>query len=260
MKALIIEDEDLAVRKLRKLVAEVDPDLKIQAVTASIEDSVNWLKKNDPPDLIFMDIELADGQSFEIFNQVEIKSRVIFITSYDEYVLPAFRNNSVDYLLKPILKEDLLQSLSKLRNQAQINESQSLTDQEPVDIKKFLGELQAAGYTGDYKSSLLAKQEQKLFSVEVDDVMYFYTDGQLTSLRTRDGQKLQSGYTIDELDRALDPRQFYRIHNMILSHRAVERFKAYPGNRVALMLTPSYSKEVVLSQEEVVNFKIWMNR
>ncbi len=269
MNALIIEDEELAARKLRKLVAEVDPTLSILGVTSSIEDSVEWLQENPVPDLIFMDIELADGQSFEIFEQVEVKSRVIFTTSYDEYALQAFKVNSIDYLLKPIQKEDLLRSLTKLRSLASGGERSDEPSAHPtLAIEKLLRELQAggnpawSGLTGkEYRKRFLVKQGQKLLSVEVSDILYFYTDERFSFFRTRTGQKFLVDYTLDELADSLDPAHFFRINRgVILTHSAVEQIQPYFGNRLALTLKPVFEKEALVSREKVSDFKRWMGK
>ena len=261
MNVLIIEDEDLAVRKLRKLVAEVDPSLSIQGVTVSIEDSVAWLQANTPPDLIFMDIELADGQSFEIFEQVDIRSRVIFTTSYDEYALQAFKVNSIDYLLKPIQREDLERSLKKLRDLT--NGSESVSSQpEPLNIEKLLRELQVGvGFNKEYRKRFLVKQAQKLLSVEVGDILYFYTDERFSFFKTRQNQKFLVDYTLDELDDLLDPNQFFRVNRgLIVTHNSVEQIQPYFGNRLALTLRPVYDREALVSREKVSDFKKWMGK
>ena len=261
MNVLIIEDEDLAVRKLRKLVAEVDPTLSIQGVTVSIEDSVAWLQTNTPPDLIFMDIELADGQSFEIFEQVDIRSRVIFTTSYDEYALQAFKVNSIDYLLKPIQREDLERSLKKLRDLTNGSEASS-SQPEPLNIEKLLRELQVGvGLNKEYRKRFLVKQAQKLLSVEVGDILYFYTDERFSFFKTRQNQKFLVDYTLDELDDLLDPNQFFRVNRgLIVTHNSVEQIQPYFGNRLALSLRPVYDKEALVSREKVSDFKKWMGK
>lgn len=261
MNVLIIEDEDLAVRKLRKLVAEVDPTLSIQGVTVSIEDSVAWLQTNTPPDLIFMDIELADGQSFEIFEQVDIRSRVIFTTSYDEYALQAFKVNSIDYLLKPIQREDLERSLKKLRDMTNGSETVSAQAQ-PLNIEKLLRELQVGvGFNKEYRKRFLVKQAQKLLSVEVGDILYFYTDERFSFFKTRQNQKFLVDYTLDELDDLLDPNQFFRVNRgLIVTHNSVEQIQPYFGNRLALSLRPIYDKEALVSREKVSEFKKWMGK
>lgn len=264
MNVLIIEDEDLAVRKLRKLVAEVDPSLTVQGVTASIEDSVSWLQENTPPDLIFMDIELADGQSFEIFEQVDVRSRVIFTTSYDEYALQAFKVNSIDYLLKPIQREDLQRSLKKLRDLTSVSENTpSALDLQPLNIEKLLRELQGQGNLSskEYRKRFLVKQGQKLISVEVGDILYFYTDERFSFFRTRSNQKFLVDYTLDELADTLDPVQFFRPNRgLILTHGAVEQIQPYFGNRLALTLKPAFDKEALVSREKVSDFKVWMGK
>ncbi|AKD57914.1 LytR/AlgR family response regulator transcription factor [Spirosoma radiotolerans] len=264
MNVLIIEDEELAVRKLRKLVAEVDPTLIVQGVTASIEDSVSWLRENTPPDLIFMDIELADGQSFEIFEQVEIRSRVIFTTSYDEYALQAFKVNSIDYLLKPIQREDLQRSLKKLHDLTKVSgQASSDLELQPLNIEKLLRELQGQGSssTKEYRKRFLVKQGQKLLSVEVGDILYFYTDERFSFFRTRTNQKFLVDYTLDELADSLDPVQFFRPNRgLILTHGAVEQIQPYFGNRLALTLKPAFDKEALVSREKVSDFKVWMGK
>lgn len=269
MNVLIVEDEDLAVRKLRKLVADVDPTLIVQGVTTSIEDSVNWLQENTPPDLIFMDIELADGQSFEIFEQVDIRSRVIFTTSYDEYALQAFKVNSIDYLLKPIQKEDLERSLKKMRDLTTTDvQTQPIPDPQPFNIEKLLRELQgsinpaSSGIPArDYRKRFLVKQGQKLLSVEVGDILYFYTDERFSFFKTRANQKFLVDYTLDELADSLDPAQFFRPNRgLIITHGAVEQIQPYFGNRLALSLKPAFDKEAIVSREKVSNFKVWMGK
>ncbi len=271
MNVLIVEDEELAVRKLRKLVAEVDPGLAVQGVTGSIEDSVSWLQDNPAPDLIFMDIELADGQSFEIFDQVDVRSRVIFTTSYDEYALQAFKVNSIDYLLKPIQKEDLQRSLKKLRDLAPAtNPTESAPAVQSINIEKLLRELQAGNSQAwsegrtpgkEHRKRFLVKQGQKLLSVEVGDILYFYTDERFSFFRTRTGQKFLVDYTLDELADSLDPVQFFRVNRgLILTHGAVEQIQPYFGNRLALTLKPAFDKEALVSREKVSDFKNWMGK
>ncbi|GAA4467124.1 LytTR family DNA-binding domain-containing protein [Nibrella saemangeumensis] len=264
MNVLIIEDEDLAVRKLRKMVAEVDPSLTIQGVTSSIEESVEWLQANPAPDLIFMDIELADGRSFEIFDQVEVRSRIIFTTSYDEYALQAFKVNSIDYLLKPIQRQDLERSLRKLR---ELTAGSLPAGQAPEpslqNIEKLLRQMQGTGgpEAKEYRKRFLVKQGQKLLSIGVGDILYFYTDERFSFFRTRTNQKFLVDYTLDELAEVLDPEQFFRPNRgLIVTHDAVDQIQPYFGNRLALTLRPPYEKEALVSREKVSDFKTWMGK
>ena len=258
MNALLVEDEDLAVRKLQKLLQEVAPDLTVAGVTDSIEASVDWLESNPAPDLIFMDIELADGQSFEIFDRVPVRSKVIFTTSYDEYALRAFKVNSIDYLLKPIQKEDLERSLQKFH---------ALTPErvEPngagMNLENLLRELYRQNPTKDFRKRFLVRQGQRMLSVEVRDVAYFYTDERFSFFKTHANQKFLVDYTLDELFDMLDPAQFFRINRgVIVTHGAVETIQPYFGNRLALGLKPAFEKEALVSREKVSDFKVWMGK
>lgn len=256
MNALIVEDEELAVKKLQKLIAEADASLTVVGITASIEESVDWLIANPAPDLIFMDIELADGQSFEIFDKVEVQSTVIFTTSYDEYALQAFKVNSIDYLLKPIQKEDLQRSLKKLRDLR----GNASTDNAPFSIEKLIKELKLQ-LPADYRKRFLVRQGQRLLSIETQDIAYFYTDDRFSFFRTHSNQKFLVDYTLDELSDNLDPQYFFRIsRGVIVTHQAIEQIQPYFGNRLSLTLRPIFDKEAIVSREKVSDFKKWMGK
>lgn len=209
MKILIVEDEELAVKKIRKTLAGVEPDAEVVAVTDSILSTVNWLEENPAPDLILMDIELSDGQSFEIFNQTTIKSPVIFTTSYDEYALKAFKVNSIDYLLKPIQKEDLEAAIQKLRQMKELYKTEEAKPD--VSIDNLVKELQQKLQPKDYRKRFLVKHAQKLVSIEVDEIAYFFSDGRLNFFKTYDNRKFVVDYTMDELEDMLDPEKYFRI-------------------------------------------------
>ncbi|MDJ1469834.1 LytTR family DNA-binding domain-containing protein [Cytophagaceae bacterium DM2B3-1] len=253
MKILIIEDEDLAVRKLQRTVQEIDPEIDIVGVAGSVRESVTWLDKHPAPDLILMDIELADGQSFEIFEQTEVTSPVIFTTSYDEYAIQAFKVNSIDYLLKPIQKADLQRSLQKF-NHLQHQSSPSM-----INIEKLIRELQVQ--TRDYRKRFLVKQGQRLVSFEVNDIAYFFMEDRFCFFRTRTNQKFLVDYTMDELETELDPKYFFRINrSFIVSQTTIDQIQNYFGNRLALTLKPVCDKEVLVSREKVSDFKEWMGK
>jgi two-component system, LytTR family, response regulator LytT len=168
MKILIVEDEELAVKKLQKTLLSIDRMVEVVGVTDSIKSTVEFLKQNSAPDLILMDIELADGQSFEVFNMVPVKNPVIFITSYDEYALKAFKVNSVDYLLKPVQKDELEAALNKYKELNAADNSKNSSD-----INNLIKELQTKLQPKEYRKRFLVKQAQKLVSIEVDDIAYF---------------------------------------------------------------------------------------
>jgi len=252
MKILIVEDEELAVKKLQKTLATVDPEANVVGTTDSIKSTVQWLKDNPKPDLILMDIELADGQSFEIFNIAEVKSPVIFTTSYDEYALKAFKVNSVDYLLKPIQKEELQAALNKFK------QIKGIAD---INIDSLVKELQQKLQPKEYRKRFLVKYGQKLVSVEIDEIAYFYSDGRLNFFKTCDNKKFVVDYTMDELEEMLDAEKYFRIsRSFYVSVNSIDKIDDYFGNRLVLGLKPAVDKEALVSREKVTEFKKWMGK
>ncbi len=260
MTALLVEDEELAVRKLQKLLHDVAPTLTVTGTTASIEETVDWLESQraagqPEPDLIFLDIELADGQSFEIFDRTPVRSTVIFTTSYDEYALQAFKVNSIDYLLKPVQREDLERSLKKyeaLRGRPASNPAQHL--------ESLLRQFQRHS-SREYRQRFLVRQGQRMLSIEVGEIAYFYTDERYSFFVTHANQRFLVDYTLDDLAEALDPAQFFRINRGVLvTHRTVDQIQPYFGNRLALTLRPAFEKEALVSREKVSDFKKWMGK
>lgn len=256
MKILIIEDEELAVKKLQKTLLSVDESIEVIGNTDSIASSVEWLSNNNAPDLILMDIELLDGQSFEIFNQTEVKTPVIFTTSYDEYALKAFKVNSIDYLLKPVQKEDLSAALDKYKKLFSSN-----NNQQTVIITSLIKELQQKLQPKEFRKRFLVKNIQKLVSVEIDEIAYFYSDGRLNFFKTYDNKKFVVDYTMDELEEMLDPEKYFRIGRAFyISVSSVDQINEYFGNRLILTLKPSVDKEALVSREKVTDFKKWMGK
>jgi DNA-binding LytR/AlgR family response regulator len=259
MKVLIIEDEELAVKKLRKTLLSVDETAEVVSVTDSIRSSVSWLQHNPPPDLILMDIELADGQSFEIFDKVDVKSTVIFTTSYDEFALKAFKVNSVDYLLKPIQKEDLQAALDKFKKMKSMYSSQE--SPAALNVDSLVKELQQKLQPKEYRKRFLVKMAQKLVSVETAEIAYFYSDGRLNFFKTIDNKKFVVDYTMDELEEMLDPSAYFRIsRSFYVSIHCIDKIDEYFGNRLILQLKPAVDKEALVSREKVTDFKKWMGK
>ncbi|MFC0772649.1 LytR/AlgR family response regulator transcription factor [Terrimonas alba] len=255
MNILIIEDEELAVKRLKGLLKEVDPTARVVADTDSIETSVEWLQNNTAPDLILMDIELSDGQSFEIFDLVDVKSTVIFTTSYDEYAIKAFKVNSADYLLKPIEKEDLQAALKKYDNLKEHYRSKNIM----VDL--LVKELQQKMQPKEYRKRFLVKQGIKLLSVNTSDIAYFYTDGRLNFFKTKDNRKFIVDYTLEELEDMLEPGSYFRINrSFYISVESVAKIDDYFGQRLMLGLQPVIDKEILVSRERVTEFKKWMGK
>lgn len=258
MKVLIVEDEELAVKKLRKTLESVDSSAEVVGVTDSIRASVSWLQSNPTPDLILMDIELADGQSFEIFEKTEVKSSVIFTTSYDEFALKAFKVNSIDYLLKPIQSEDLQAALQKYKNMQTLYANK---EGSAMNVDSLVKELRQKLQPKEYRKRFLVKHAQKLISIEVDDIAYFYSDGRLNFFKTTDNRKFIVDYTMDELEEMLDPSRYFRISRAFyVSIDSVDQIHDYFGNRLMLQVRPAVDKEALVSREKVTEFKKWMGK
>jgi DNA-binding LytR/AlgR family response regulator len=259
MKILIVEDEDLAVKKLQKTLTDVEPSADVVGVTDSIKSTVSWLGDNPKPDLILMDIELADGQSFEIFNHTAVTSPVIFTTSYDEYALKAFKVNSVDYLLKPIQKDELQAALTKFKQIRSSSGEGSVRG--GLDIDNLVKELQQKLHLKEYRKRFLVKHAQKLVSIEIEDIAYFYSDGRLNFFKTADNKKFVVDYTMDELEEMLNPDDYFRIsRSFFVSVGCIEKIDDYFGNRLILQLKPAVDKETLVSREKVTDFKKWMGK
>jgi DNA-binding LytR/AlgR family response regulator len=261
MKILIVEDEDLAVRKIQKTLASVDSEAEVAGITDSIKATVEWLQQNEQPDLILMDIELADGQSFEIFNLVEVKSPVVFTTSYDEYALKAFKVNSIDYLLKPVQKEELHNALEKYRKMKETYSSKPADETRDTTLDSLVKELQKKLQPKEYRKRFLVKHAQKLVSVEIGEIAYFFSDGRLNFFKTTDNRKFVVDYTMDELEDMLDPQDFFRIsRSFYVSVGSIDKIDDYFGNRLILQLKPQVDKEALVSREKVTDFKKWMGK
>ena len=254
MNILIIEDEELAVRRLKGLLREVAPAANIVGDTDSIQTSVEWLQNHPAPDLILMDIELSDGQSFEIFDLTDVTSTIIFTTSYDEYAIKAFKVNSVDYLLKPIEKEDLEAALAKFSQLKKHYGGQ-------FNVDNLVKELQEKLQPKSFRKRFLVKQGAKLVSIETQDIAYFYTEGRVNFFRTKDGKKFVVDYTLEELEEMLHPDDFFRVNrSYYISIPSVAKIDDYFGQRLILGLHPVADKEVIVSREKVTEFKKWMGK
>jgi DNA-binding LytR/AlgR family response regulator len=259
MNILIVEDEELAVKKIQKTLNNVDASAQVVGITDSIETTVDWLNNNPAPDLILMDIELSDGQSFDIFNRTEVKSAVVFTTSYDEYALKAFKVNSIDYLLKPIQHEDLAAALNKYKNMKDLYTVSSPAPE--LNMDHLVKELRQKLQPREYRKRFLVKHAQKLVSIELDEIAYFFSDGRLNFFKTYDNRKFVVDYTMDELEDMLDPDRYFRIsRSFYISVASVEQIHEYFGNRLLLHLKPAVDKEAVVSREKVTEFKKWMGK
>jgi DNA-binding LytR/AlgR family response regulator len=254
MKVLLIEDEAPAARRLRQLITESDSSMEILDTIDSVEASVKWLKLHPAPDMIFMDIQLADGLSFDIFSIVKISSPVIFTTAYDEYAIRAFEVNCIDYLLKPIEKSALQKSINKFKEFKEVLSGSSKTDVEAV--LATLNLRQKA-----YKSRFLVKMGEKLQSISTNDIAYFTAEEKVVLLFTHEGRKYLVDYSLDELEKMLDPDCFFRINRQfIVQINAIAAIHNYFNGKLKLQIVPETSKETIISRDKAPVFKSWLDR
>jgi DNA-binding LytR/AlgR family response regulator len=255
MKVLIIEDEAPAARRLQQLLEAHDPTIQVVSILDSIEDAVQWLKDFPHPELIFMDIMLADGQSFEIFEQVEVRVPIIFTTAYDEYAIRAFKVNSIDYLLKPIEPLLLAQALNKYR----------FISQSPGNIREvmesLLNQTKGADARQAFKSRFLIRSGDKFISVETSEVAWFNFEDKLTFLYTTKQKRYVLDHTLDELEKLIDPFLFFRLNRQyITSFSAIKSVHNYFNGKLKVYLTPEMENGIVVSKEKAHYLKLWLNR
>jgi DNA-binding LytR/AlgR family response regulator len=254
MNILLIEDEPQAMQRLEKLVKALIPSAIIVSKLDTVKNTVQWLRSNQAPDLIFMDIQLADGISFAIFDQVEVKTPVIFTTAYDEYALKAFKVNSIDYLLKPIDEEGL---------RAAIKKYDSLTSLRAITPDKMMESIRQAMemISKKYKERFVIKVGEHLKSVEVYEIFYFFSLEKTTFAQTRDGRKHILDFTLDQLENLLDPKHHFRIsRKYIITVDSIHDMVSYTNSRLRLILKTCDDQDVIVARERVQEFKEWLDR
>lgn len=249
MKALIIEDEKSAVRNLKSLLKEVAPQLEIINVIDSVADAVAWFETNPSPDLVFMDIHLADGSSFEIFEYVQISCPIIFTTAYDEYALKAFKVNSIDYLLKPIGVADLRLAIEKFEKLHCASEPQE-------SLAALIRSMQKRDH---YKTHFLIPYKgDKLIPLAVSQVQYFCIVEGITKAVISDNEAYVLPYTLDELAESLDPDEFFRANRQyLISRHAVRDIDLWFNNRLSINLRVPTDEKILVSKLRVNEFKAW---
>lgn len=249
MNTLIIEDEKAAARNLKVLLQEVSPEIQIVGETDSITDSIAWLKSNPTPQLIFMDIHLADGNAFEIFEHIHIDCPIIFTTAYDEYALQAFKVNSIGYLLKPINRTDLSEALHKL----------DLFKKTSPDIESIFRELKR---TESYKTHfLIPAKGDKLLPLSANSIMYFYiNDGNVKAVDDHQREYLFP-QTLDEISESLDPRSFFRVNRQFLiAKKAIRDMDLWFNGRLSINLKIAAPEKILVSKAKATEFKEWFVR
>lgn len=255
MRVLIIEDEAPAGRRLKKLLTEVRPEIEFLDLLDSVESSVNWLLKHPAPDLIFMDIQLADGLSFEIFNKVDVHSPVIFTTAFDEYSLRAFKVNSIDYLLKPISMDELRLSIEKYERLVGSQKAESNKTQ----IDELLKSLNIKKET--YKNRFLVKVGDKYYSIPTEQIAYFYTEDKAIFLLTNDKLRYPLDNSLDELEKTLNPDIFFRLNRQYIARlESIGRLHSFFNGKLKVFLKPEAEHEVIVSRDKAGILKEWLDR
>ncbi len=250
MNVLIIEDEKPSARRLQRMLEK--QNVAVNVMLHSVGEAVEWFANNEHPDLIFLDIQLSDGLSFEIFDEVEVKSAIIFTTAFDEYALQAFKLNSIDYLLKPIDEEELEAAVRKFREHAPIKQNVQLNFE---DIRKLL----ANPVGQQYKKRFTTRIGQHIKMIAVDEIECFYSENKGTYAHTVDGRDYLLDTTLEHLEDELTPQDFFRVNRtFIVNINAIKDIISYTNSRLQLKLNSYKEQQVIVARERVKDFKIWL--
>ncbi|MDD3108997.1 MAG: LytTR family DNA-binding domain-containing protein [Alistipes sp.] len=244
LKALIIEDETAAAINLRALLREVDPSMQILEILDTVTDSIHWFRTHPLPDLVFMDIHLSDGQAFKIFEQIEVECPIVFTTAYDQYALDAFKVNSIDYLLKPIKREELERALEKLQRLS------------TPEISEYME--QTRRFITARAQSFLIPFRDRLVPLLPDQIAFFYTAEERVTVTTLDGRCFPMDRSLDTLMTQLSPSDFFRANRQfIVARRAIADLSVWFGSRLSLNLSVKTEERIVVSKARVPEFKQW---
>lgn len=253
MNVLIIEDEQQAAQRLETLVQSLIPNVNVLAKLDTVKRSIEWFSTNPHPDLVFMDIQLADGISFVIFDQCEVRSPIIFTTAYDEYALKAFKVNSVDYILKPVDKSELELAIKKFN-------SLTKTENGHTKLLSNIGEAMKL-LTKKFKARFVVKVGEHLRTIEVSDIQYFFSQDKTTFCVTREERSLILDFTLEQLEEMVDPERFYRINRKyLIASDAIQDIIHYTNSRLKLILKGSQDNDIIVARERVQDFKSWLGQ
>jgi len=250
MNVLIIEDERPSARRLQRMLERLD--VKVNQMLHSVEESIEWFQTNEHPDLIFLDIQLSDGLSFEIFDVVKVNSAIIFTTAFDEYALQAFKLNSIDYLLKPIDDEELEAAVQKFEKQNPKSKNVQLNFE---DIKKLL----ANPLEQEYKKRFTTKIGQHIKMISVDEIECFYSENKGTYAHTAEGRDYLLDTTLEQLEEELEPQTFFRVsRKFYVNINAIKDIISYTNSRLQLKLNHFKEQDIIVARERVKDFKVWI--
>jgi len=255
VKIILIEDEPYNLRLLQEMIKKLRPGWEIVNTFDSVKSSVKWLQQNPHPDLFFMDIQLADGLCFSIFDQVKINSMVIFTTAYDNYAIRAFKVNSIDYLLKPFKETDLQTAIEKFEN------FKKLAGED--NINQDYSEILEAIRSGEkkYRKRFLVSKGAAYYKLPVEDIAYFFSENRITTAVTFNRQNHVVDFSLEALEEQLDPDTFFRVNRqLIVNIQAIEKIENYFGGKLKVRLNPPFENEVVVSRLKATDFKEWVGR
>ena len=248
-KVLIVEDEQHAATKLERQLHKIDSNIQILAKLDSVDTTVKWLQQNSV-DLIFLDIHLGDSISFKIFDRIEIKTPIIFTTAFDQYAIDAFKVNSIDYLLKPIGQKALEEAIEKYTERA---------GSSVIDYSKIVSIISKPA--AEYQKRFMVYAGDKIKTILVSDIAYFYAEGKYCYLHTNSGHQFLIDFTLDKLAKVLDPDNFFRINRQfIIGFHSIDQMHTYPKSRVKIDLKPANKKDAIVSVERAADFKKWLNK
>lgn len=251
MRVVIIEDEKPAALRLQKLIHELDPDMVVAAVLDSISSSISWFNQNVAPDLLFLDIQLADGKSFKIFESVEVEVPIIFTTAYDEFALQAFEHHCIDYLLKPIDKEKLKKSLAKINRLTSIGNTKVLDLLQSTLTKKVIPE--------SVKRRFLIKGSNKLLSIKDEQIACFQSHNKIVVLVTHENRSFSVDQTLEELESSLDSELFFRLNrSVIINSDAIEHVEPGGNGKLIVETKPQLKQTFYVSRDRAKAFKQWL--
>ena len=250
MNVIIIEDEKPAARRLSRMLEKVG--VEVNTMLHCVEDAIIWFHENEHPDLIFLDIQLSDGLSFEIFDEVDVQSAIIFTTAYDEYALQAFKLNSIDYILKPIDETDLSRAVKKYKTMTPNAQNVQVNFE---DIKKLL----TNPLERDYKKRFTVKVGQHLKMITIDTIECIYSENKGTYLHTNEGRDYLIDMTLEQLENELDPKTFFRIsRKFYVNINAIKDMVSYTNSRLQIKLNNFNEQDVIVARERVRDFKDWL--
>ncbi|HZY80313.1 MAG TPA: LytTR family DNA-binding domain-containing protein [Cyclobacteriaceae bacterium] len=251
MNVVVIEDERLTAERLISLVKKYDDSVNVLATISSVAEAVNWLTKNSASvDLILMDIHLEDGDCFQIVSKLDLKTPIIFTTAFDDYMIKAFKVNSIDYLLKPISYEELAGALDKFK----------MLRAPQVDVKKLIGQLTQQNIP-QFKDRFMITVGTKIRSIKTENIAYFYLEEKIVLLVTTDGTTLPIDYSLDKLMQLVDPKQFFRIsRQFVVSLASIQMVHAVSAGKLKLELSPKMKNEVTVSGDRISDFKEWLGK